>query len=159
MYKGLGKKVVLLSDYSEKYPGKGDLGITDGEIGTTNYKESCWQGYNGNDFIAIIDLEKLTNISSISCRFLNFPRGWIFPPKDVQISVSDDGNTFQNITKISSPVEPKNDMENIEIFKKSFDSLKSRYIKIHAKNYGVLPDWHVGKGSPSWLFVDEVIIE
>ena len=27
-----------------------------------------------------------------------------------------------------------------------------------AKNYGICPDWHLGSGGKTWLFVDEIII-
>jgi len=41
----------------------------------------------------------------------------------------------------------------------SFSDLKARYIRIRANNPGPCPDWHPGAGSPSWVFIDEVVIE
>jgi hypothetical protein len=35
----------------------------------------------------------------------------------------------------------------------------THYIKIVAKNAGLLPSWHEGKENPSILFMDEVIIK
>nr|WP_291106118.1 hypothetical protein [Dysgonomonas sp. UBA7630] len=40
-----------------------------------------------------------------------------------------------------------------------FPTQKARYVKITAKVTKSIPDWHVGKGSPSFVFVDEIIIE
>ncbi len=34
-----------------------------------------------------------------------------------------------------------------------------RYIKMTAKNAGLLPEWHPGAGHPSWLFADEIMVE
>lgn len=34
-----------------------------------------------------------------------------------------------------------------------------RYIKVIAKNRGVLPEWHEAAGSEAWLFVDEIIVK
>ena len=36
---------------------------------------------------------------------------------------------------------------------------KTRYIKVKAENYGICPDWHLGAGGKTWLFVDELTIK
>lgn len=38
-------------------------------------------------------------------------------------------------------------------------SKDARYIKVLAKNAGVCPDWHPGRGNLSWIFADELSIE
>ena len=35
---------------------------------------------------------------------------------------------------------------------------KAQYIKVKANNYGVCPEWHLGSGGKTWLFVDELTI-
>jgi hypothetical protein len=37
--------------------------------------------------------------------------------------------------------------------------LKSRYLRIVAKNPGTLPSWHMSAGQPSYLFTDEIVIK
>ncbi len=37
--------------------------------------------------------------------------------------------------------------------------LKARYIKITAKNAGPCPEWHLGAGGKSWIFLDEILIK
>jgi hypothetical protein len=32
----------------------------------------------------------------------------------------------------------------------------ARYIKVKATNYGVLPEWHQGKGGDAFIFIDEI---
>jgi hypothetical protein len=34
-----------------------------------------------------------------------------------------------------------------------------RYVRIVAKNYGVIPDGEPGGGNKSWLFIDEIEID
>jgi hypothetical protein len=36
--------------------------------------------------------------------------------------------------------------------------LKARYVKVFAKNYGLLPKWHLGAGGQARIFVDEISI-
>ena len=44
-------------------------------------------------------------------------------------------------------------------FKLNVTNLNARYIKIKAENYGVCPDWHLGAGGKTWIFVDEITIK
>jgi hypothetical protein len=32
-------------------------------------------------------------------------------------------------------------------------------VKIIARNYGPIPNWHPGAGGKAWTFADEIIIE
>jgi hypothetical protein len=34
-----------------------------------------------------------------------------------------------------------------------------RFLRVQARNFGPLPDWHPGAGEPAWLFVDEIVAE
>ena len=36
---------------------------------------------------------------------------------------------------------------------------KAKYIKVKALNYGICPEWHLGAGGKTWLFVDEIAIK
>jgi len=36
--------------------------------------------------------------------------------------------------------------------------MKARYVRVAARNMGVCPDDHTGKGGKAWLFVDEIAI-
>jgi hexosaminidase len=43
--------------------------------------------------------------------------------------------------------------------KVSLDNVNARYLKVTARNFGVVPPGHPGESNPSWLFVDEIIVE
>ena len=47
----------------------------------------------------------------------------------------------------------------VKNFSRNYTDLHARYVKLIAKNPGPCPDWHPGAGSPSWVFVDEIVIE
>ena len=36
---------------------------------------------------------------------------------------------------------------------------KARYVKIIAKNFGKLPEWHQGFGGDAFIFIDEIMIK
>jgi len=39
-----------------------------------------------------------------------------------------------------------------------FNSINAKYIQLKAKQFGRIPDWHLGKGGQSFIFIDELII-
>ena len=36
---------------------------------------------------------------------------------------------------------------------------RARYVRVRARNFGRIPDWHPGRGSPAFIFVDEITVE
>jgi hypothetical protein len=117
-----------------------------------------WQGFEGEDLDVVIDLGKIRFISSISVGFLQNPDAWIFLPEWVTFSYSKDGKNYQHLDKIRN----ENSVEKKGSFKQKFIQenlkIKTRYIKIMAKNIGVCPSFHPGSGKKAWIFADEIII-
>ena len=35
----------------------------------------------------------------------------------------------------------------------------ARYVKVIAKNYGKLPEWHQGFGGDAFIFIDEITVK
>ena len=71
---------------------------------------------------------------------------------------STDGNNFKPVGAVKNPVPEDRPGTFITTFKKEFNHVEARYIKVVAKNKGICPDWHPGVGYPSWIFCDEVIV-
>ena len=41
---------------------------------------------------------------------------------------------------------------------KAYFNTEARYVKIQLNNYGKCPDWHLGAGGDTWIFLDEIEI-
>ncbi len=153
----LNKPVELLTEASEKYPVGGGAALTDGLKGINDYHFN-WLGFEGPDLIAIIDLEEEKEIQSIETDFLQEIKSWVFLPEEVQFYSSLDGENFELLSAIVSTIPENRESTFIETFKLEFEPVKSRYIKVVAKNRGICPDWHPGATYPAWIFCDEVIV-
>src|ERR1700744_5344148 len=97
-------------------------------------------------------------VKSVSLGTLQDSRAWIVFPRTVEYWVSDDGNNY----KLAATVNTKVDVKDLNIQTQDFTAtlgLKTRYIKVIAKQYGPLPYWHESKGQPSYIFADEITIE
>ena len=153
-----GKKVVLLQK-PKKYAGENPQAITDGAYGGTNFNAN-WLGFEGNDLEAIIDLESSTEISQISGDFLQTVNHLVFFPTDVKYYYSVDGENYVYLGKVNNrrPLTKQSKTTDIQSFNHSFSPVKARYIKIAANNMKTPPIWHHGAGLPSWIFVDEVLV-
>jgi predicted alpha-1,2-mannosidase len=154
-----GKTIKLNTKYSDSYSGGGPLGLIDGIKGSSNFHTEAWQGYEGNDLDAVVDLGKAQKISSITTSFLQNTVSWIFFPQLIEYSISTDGINFTKVYEIKNIADEKNSDSGVKDFEKILDGVEARYIKVYAKNVGVCPQWHVAAGNKAWLFVDEISIK
>ena len=146
--------------YSQNYKANGDNALTDGVLGTENFRDGNWQGYEGVDMIAVIDLGKETEISTISTGFLQSTPSWIFFPPQLEYFISKDGVEFRSIGVLTAPVSPK-DVDNLVKYYTINLPIKAKtqFVKVVAKNMVSCPEWHPGAGGKAWIFADEIIIE
>lgn len=146
--------------YSQNYKANGDNALTDGVLGTENFRDGNWQGYEGVDMIAVIDLGKETEISTISTGFLQSTPSWIFFPPQLEYFISKDGVEFRSIGVLTAPVSPK-DVDNlVKYYTINLPvKAKTQFVKVVAKNMVSCPEWHPGAGGKAWIFADEIIIE
>lgn len=154
----IGRKITLNTKYANQYSAGGDLALIDFIRGPLNFRTGAWQGYEGNNLEATIDLGSIQLISSLEVGFLQDVGAWIFFPKQVTFSVSNNGKDFQNIGTIKNNVSQKESDVQIKNFSLNF-SAKTRYIKVVAENIGVCPEWHWGAGEKAWIFADEIAIK
>jgi hypothetical protein len=152
-------KITLNNDYDNKYPGGGKFGLVDGVCGSTYFNDGKWQGYNGNDIDAVIDLGKIKDIKKISASFLSDVNSFIFLPSSVEYSVSDDGHNFKVVDDLKNNILEKGTNAFIHSFDFKGKGISARFIHIKAKNIGVCPKWHKGAGEKAWLFCDEISVE
>jgi predicted alpha-1,2-mannosidase len=150
--------ISLKSKYSSQYPAGGDLALIDGLRGTANWSGSAWQGYQGQDLVAVIDLGRTETISRVGAGFLQDIGSWIWMPRHVDFEVSVDGQHFAPVVTIPSDVPENNDGVVIKDFVKTIAAQKARYVRVRGSNYGKIPSWHAGAGGDAWIFVDEIII-
>jgi hypothetical protein len=161
MFKKTNKiwEVKLNTPFEPQYEGGGALGLIDGIYGNTNWRMGNWQGYQLNDFDAVINLNEVKNISNVTASFLQDVRPWIVMPKQVIVSISLDGKNFEEVYNGSNFLK----IEDINPQVKKVDAIflpqPAQYIRVVAKQYGKLPSWHEGAGGDTHLFVDEITVE
>jgi predicted alpha-1,2-mannosidase len=149
--------IKLNCKYNKQYTAGGDAGIIDGLLGYKDWRKGGWQGYQSQDFEAVIDMQENKEINEISSSYLQDSRSWILLPKEVEYLVSNDGINFTSVSKVNHDLA-WNTNENIvkKLTGQLSQKLKTRYIKVIARNYGALPQGHQGFGGDAFIFVDEI---
>jgi len=152
----------IKSKYNPQYHAGGNEGLIDGINGSTNWRKGDWQGYQTQDFEAIVDLQNVKEVSNFSATFLQDQRSWILMPTKVEYYSSTDNVNFTLITTVTNDVDPKKDENTIKDFSfKASKSINARYIKVKAYNFGKLPEWHLGYpyNGDAFIFIDEITIK
>lgn len=154
-------KIKVLNPYNTSYNAGGDIGVIDGLKGDENWKKGRWQGYQNTDFVVEIDLRRRMKLDSVSVRFLQDTRSWILMPTELVVEIQKKkGKPFKEVTVLMPQTSPQNYEVLIEELTAESIRGKIRAIKITAKNFGKLPEWHQGfpYDGDAFIFVDEVSI-
>lgn len=150
----------IKSKYNPQYHAGGPDGLLDGILGTENWRKGDWQGYQSQDFEAVVDLQEVKSITEISARFLQDQRSWILMPTKVEYYISDDNVNFTLFGSVNNTLDPKvEDNKILPFTSNEIKNKKARFIKIIAKNFGKLPEWHQGFGGDAFIFIDEITIK
>jgi len=152
-------KIKIIGKYNPQYTAGGDEGIIDGLHGTENWRKGDWQGYQSQDFEAVVDLAKAQAVSSVSSTYLQDSRSWILMPVKVEYSFSTDGINFSNSVQVENTINPKDNNVQLKDFSNTLPApVTARYVKVKALNYGKLPQWHQGFGGDAFIFIDEITV-
>ncbi|MFI3315302.1 MAG: discoidin domain-containing protein, partial [Rikenellaceae bacterium] len=145
----VGKKVIYNAPFNTSYPAAGESTLTDGQYGGWTYSDGRWQGFiSAKRLDVTIDLEKDTDISSISADFMQVVGPEVFLPVEVIISASSDGQTYETLYTATHEINKSSAV----VFEKHLWSgtSKARYVRFEAK---------ASREIGGWIFTDEIVIE
>jgi type 1 glutamine amidotransferase/HEAT repeat protein len=154
----MGCSVTLAHPFTERYSAGGKDALTDGKWGSESYGDGKWQGFEGVDVDAVIDLKSPVKLESIRVGFLQDINSWIFLPAEVVFFYSMDGKEFTHLATLDRPVPTEMLDISIEDFFTPANGQQARYVRMLAKSIGKCPAWHPGNGGDSWIFTDEIQI-
>lgn len=146
---GVGKKVTYAEghNYYSGYAAGGDDGLVNGILGGWSYTDQLWQGFL-KDIDLTIDLEKETPIKNVTADFMQICGPGVFMPKQVIISVSNDGKEFTELAKVDHQVV-KDDAVTFKAFGWEGET-NARYVRYQAE---------IDRNFGGFLFVDEIVIK
>ncbi len=156
--KATGKKISLTNSPGGNWLGSGAFTLVNGVITENKLSQSKeWLGFLGKDLEAVIDLGKEEKINIIRINVLKQENSWIYLPAFVEFFISGDGTNFTSVGKLTPDTNGVwKDERRLE---QKTNNSSARYIKVLAKNYGIIPTGKPGAGTAAWVFADEIEVE
>jgi hexosaminidase len=155
----VGRTVAFVVPNSPKYPGTGAYALTDSLRGTADFHDGTWQGWEGEDMDAVVDLGAVAAVREVEVGSLQAMRSWILLPKRVVIWLSDDATSWREVAVLSHAIPPQREDAFVHRFRQTLPAgSRARYVRVRTENAGPLPAWHPGAGGNAWVFVDEIAV-
>ncbi len=155
--KATGKKISISKKPNEKYPGQGGaFSLVNGIWSDKGLSHPDWLGFIGDDIIATIDLGKSQQVSTVKVHTIDQNGSWVYLPQYIEVLLSSDGKKFTTAGRSSEFVKDTLTMGWMTV---NFKAAGARYVKVVAKNYGLIPDGKPGAGNKAWVFADEIQVD
>ena len=149
----------VLSIPNPQYTAGGPHALIDGLRGDANWRTGGWQGFQYQDFEATVDLGRRRVLYSLGASFLQDAKSWIWMPSEVVLSVSSDGAEFLEVARLTGDVADDAYGNILRDWLAQIDGVEARYVRVFARNYGTIPDWHPGRGEGAFIFIDEILVK
>ena len=155
-----GQSIQLSSTFASQYAAGGENALIDQLRGGPDFRTGLWQGFQ-QDLEAVVDLGSPSRVTSVGLGCLQDIKSWIWMPKSIQFSFSQDGQNWKDLPVIITDVPETQYGATQKDFriKVPANAANTRFIKVKAVKFGVCPEWHLGAGGQAWIFADEILIE
>ncbi|HMQ46857.1 MAG TPA: exo-alpha-sialidase [Saprospiraceae bacterium] len=150
------EKYELSTAPAPQYAGMGGKTAWNKARGTSDFRSEQWLGFTG-DAVWEWEYTKAEKIGNIWISALSDPDSWIFPPKGIRVWTSKNGQNYQLAGEWDFSTISSDAFSSHSFYKITADLPKSKYWKLEIRSAGPIPEWHPGKGTPAWLFVDEIL--
>jgi predicted alpha-1,2-mannosidase len=152
--------IKIKSVVSPQYSAEGPQSLVDGVCGDTDWRKGDWLGFQGQDLEIVIENKDSRPVTKIGAGFLQDTRSWIVFPRTLTVYTSGDGINFkeEGVSKTAVGIKDLT-VQTQEISVELKEPKTAKFIKLVAKYYGKLPEWHEGKGGESYIFIDEIELD
>ncbi len=138
------------------YSAGGEHALTDGLLGSENFRDGTWQGWSGRNLDVVVDLGNTHTLRTLGLHCHQYNNAWILFPAEVEYTLSEDGKRWSKaytVKPVAAPSVRGRLNEEFEI--RLTEGSKARYVRVLAKNPGPMPDWHEAAGADAWIFISE----
>ena len=149
--------IELISQPDPKYKlTKADL-LTDGDLGEPNPDNGKWIGYTKNDAVYFLHFNNMVTVHGVLINILKSADRYIFPPATIEVWGGMDKQHLRFLSKITPKMPAKNEPASLIQPKIVFNPAQVKFLKIIAKPVKAPPKWQ-SKGKPTWIFVNEIVV-
>jgi mono/diheme cytochrome c family protein len=152
--------IYFVTNPDKKYPGTGAKTLIDYELGEQNFSNGKWLAYRDTTMKFVIGFKQARPLQEAHFNAFVDNGAYIFPILSIMIEGSNDGKEFKKLNEAKFP--SLNETEVVRENKSFSCSIPTgpayKYYRFTLLNLKKLPKWHPGKGTPGWIFVDELFL-
>lgn len=142
--------------------GRADV-LVDGIKGDDAYRSGRWVAWYDVDMDVVIDMAdaqgQVPEYSEVSFDVFVLKGDWIFGARRAEVLVSQDGREYRSVGVQEYPAMTRDDEDGIRTLTFTLEPQTARFLRIKASPEFSIPQWHGGKGNPSFLIVDEIAVK
>lgn len=153
--------IYLLTSTDPKYIADGAKTLVDLELGGNNFSNKKWVGYKDSTLKFMVNFNKPQLLHQAFFNSLIDIGSYVFPIVSITVEGSNDGKKYNKITDTKFPMTiiQKDVMKDVKTFTVEFPNhTQYKHYKFTVMNLKKLPVWHPGKGTPAWIFIDELFL-
>lgn len=148
------KEIVLTPNANEKYLGLGPSGLIDLIKGSEQFgNDKQWMGFQSDTISALIKLNSDVQVSNIILSVLTNQSNWIFAPFKIEVF-----GESELVGVMSYPNSKIANSRGATFLRVPVDKGIYSLLKVVIYPLAKIPEWHQGKGTKPWFFMDEIII-
>ena len=153
------QKIVVSPQPNDRYKAEGAASLIDFRKGSVQFTDGAWLGYEKQHLTTTMTLDAETEVKGVTVSALRAAGSYIHYPKQIIVSLSSNGKTYQKAGQLDIPVATESTAPELKNFFVEIETSKAKYIKVDIKSQLVNPDWHPAPGAPCWMFIDEILVE
>jgi hexosaminidase len=157
-HKATGATLSFTQPPAKQYMASGPSALVDAIRGTQAVGRH-WQGFEGKDLVAMLDLGKPTEVRRVSVGCLQRYTDWIFFPASLTVEGSADGRSYRSLGTVAVGESQQDRTPMIRAFAVDIRPETVRYLRVTAARIPGCPKGHPGEGKPAWIFADEIVVE
>ena len=158
-HKAVGKKIVLTHPSESEFASTTGEELLDGVRGPAIHKSKEWCCWKAKPFEAVIEMGESQPYSRVEVGYFSNKPSQIFNPISLEVSISEDGETFSEIAHKEELPEGELDPDGLKSLSVTFPQTASRYVKVKTECLEHVPAWHHYVGRKANLYIDEVIVD
>jgi Fn3 associated len=144
----------------KNYLGSGERTLIDQKGGDMGHSNPTWMGFAQDTLMFTLNLAKPQKVKSLMAHVLISQPAWIFLPEKIEVYYPNltTGALELKATKVLDATEkvPENITQAIVLDLDNLQKTKQVVVKIYTLSH--IPDWHDGKGTLGWFFMDELMV-
>ncbi len=134
--------------------------LIDGITGSLEYDDGTWAVFPGFDLDAVLTLDAARPVKRVVLTVLVRPWDRILQPSEVVFEVSADGKQYTRLDRPEVTVAQKGDNVSVLQFGTAPQlPLPAKFVRVTAKNPGLIPKGEPGEGMETRLCFDELVVE